>query len=142
MWRCGKDRHRRILRTFGLLGKTRVTSLGVERGELLESLTSFVAFLCDHMSIIPEVRWICEDRVRTWYGGVVLFLTREQMLRSERMLHILQRATGTRDFLILSDVHLALFARIGDAVLCVYRAYLADVADVRSAQESSVAHMV
>ena len=123
-------RARRVMRAFGLLGKAKVSASGVRRGEMLEMLTRFVAFICAHVHVVPQVGAMCAGRVAEWYGSVLVVDSRAAMLRGERMLLLLERATGTRDYLVLADLVCALDARLPrDAIERVYAAYLARCSD-------------
>jgi hypothetical protein len=143
IWKCRHARHRRILRTFGLLGKVGVTTLGVERGQLLGLITDFVAFVCAHLPVVPQIRGVCDESVGRWYGSVVLVGSRDEMLRSERMLLALERATGARGFLVLSDLARALSPRLpADAVERVYAAYLTGLSDMPRPHARAPARML
>ena len=133
-------RPRRVLRAFGLLGKTNVPTLGVRRGEMLEMLTRFVAFLCAHVQVVPPVGAMCVGRVAAWYRCVLVVDSRAAMLRSERMLLVLERATGARDFLVLADLACALAPKLpADAIERVYAAYMARCSDRATPLASDVA---
>ena len=95
-------------------------------------LFSFVSFVSRHLDACPGLRSACEDRVRCWYPLLVSPASRASMLHGERMLHVLERATGSRDFLVLADVVLALGARLGDAAELVYAAYVRELRGKRN----------
>jgi hypothetical protein len=62
------------------------------------------------------------------------------MLRSERMLLVLERATGARDFLVLADLACALAPKLPlDAIERVYAAYMARCSDRVTPLASDVA---
>jgi hypothetical protein len=86
---------------------------------------------------------VCDDSVGRWYGSVVLVGSRDEMLRSERMLLALERATGARGFLVLSDLARALSPRLpADAVERVYAAYLTGLSDMLCPHARAPARMV
>ncbi len=95
--------------------------------EVQDLLASFLAFVARHSRYGRGLALACVERLRSWYPVLVRVDSRASMLYGERILRTVERATGTREFLVLADVALALRGRIGDAVECVYAAYLRSV---------------
>jgi len=107
----------------------------VERREVLELVGAFVAFVCRHVHLAPaSLGAACADRVREMYPRLASAGPRAALLRGERMVRALTRATGVRAFLVLADVAAALAPRLpADAAERVYAAYLASLWDAGGA---------
>jgi hypothetical protein len=95
--------------------------------DVQDLLASFLAFVARHAHFSPRFTSSCVERLRVWYPVLARADSRASMLYGERILRTVERATGTREFLVLADVALALRGRIGDAVECVYAAYIRSV---------------
>jgi hypothetical protein len=87
-------------------------------------LFALISFVCRHVCLCPALRDACAERVRVWYPLLSCADTRKTMLRGERMVLVLARATGTKEFLVLADVVIALGPRLRDAAELVYAAYV------------------
>jgi hypothetical protein len=87
-------------------------------------LFALISFVCRHLGACPHLRGACAERVRAWYPLLACADARKTMLYSERMVRVLEHATGTKEFLVLADVVLALGPRLRDAAELVYAAYV------------------
>jgi hypothetical protein len=87
-------------------------------------LESYLAFVARHFHLHPSLATGVLGRVRAWYPYLVRPGDRAAALYAERILRLVERATGAREFLVLADVALALCPRLGDAAELVYAAYL------------------
>ncbi len=124
VWKA-HDKGACIARTYAL--RTPIARGGVTRAQLLPLLDALVRFLCDHSASLgaPAVALACAARVReSWYALVV-----DAAGRAEGILHAVERATGTRDFLLRSDLARAFAARLPHSVVRrVYGHYVAALA--------------
>jgi hypothetical protein len=121
VWNSG-TRVADIARAHGI---TVAVTHAVTRDERQSLMCSFIAFVCAHLHLAPaSLTETCRDRVRAWYPELICAGSLNDVLRGERMLHVLARATGTRDFLVYADVIIALATVINrDAIGIVYVAY-------------------
>ena len=92
--------------------------------DVLDLLESYLAFLVRHLHLRPGLATGILERVRAWYPYFVRPGDRAASLYAERILRLVERATGEREFLVLADVALALRPRLGDAAELVYAAYV------------------
>jgi hypothetical protein len=102
--------------------KTTTFVRGVPRATLLEMTTALVEFMVTHPSGGPRLRDACIARVGEWYPA---FAPRAWSPESERMVRVLEAATGVRDFLLLSDLARAFRCTFPLIVVrLVYAAYM------------------
>lgn len=80
----------------------------VTRGEMRDLICSLVEFVCRNAHVSQDLVTSCAGRVREWYPKLISTASIGEVMKSERVLHALELATGTRDFLILADITLAL----------------------------------
>ena len=94
------------------------------RLEMQGLVCAFVEFICRNTHVVRGIAAACADRVLCWYPALVCTESVESVRRGERMLHALERASGTRDFLVLADLLMA-FASVltRDAIELVYLSY-------------------
>jgi hypothetical protein len=104
---------------------------GVAPAAVTAMCTAFAEFVCAHIHIAPrELGAACVARVRAWYPVLApCAATRAETLAAERMLRVVERATGVREFLVLADVALALTAMPQNVVEAVYAAYVRGLSD-------------
>ena len=109
-----EDRCLTVARDYGVRKSTKIVR-GVRASDMLEMTTALVLFLCAHRRIAPRFVDVCVDRAREWYpsfAGTSAAQCAQDACdwspRSERMLYAIEEATGSRDFLVLSDVARAL----------------------------------
>jgi hypothetical protein len=74
----------------------------VTRLEMQGLVCAFVEFICRNTHVVRGIAAACADRVLCWYPALVCTESVESVRRGERMLHALERASGTRDFLVLA----------------------------------------
>ena len=112
----------------GVWGVQLLVSRGVARSEMQGLVCSFVEFMCRNAHVASWISGACSDRVRAWYPALICAETTGSLLRGERMLYALERVTGTRDFLVLADIAVALHGKLNrDAVELVYARYARSV---------------
>lgn len=106
-------------------GVTVRVSDSVTRLDMQGLVCAFVEFVCRHAHVVRGLTAACADRVLCWYPALVCTESVESVRRGERMLHALERASGTRDFLVLADLLVA-FASVltRDAIELVYLSYV------------------
>ena len=98
---------------------------GVTRGALLEMTTALVAFMVAHPSAGPKLRDACISRVAEWYPA---FAPSAWTPQSERMVYVLEAATGVRGFLVFSDLARAFGCTFPLIVVrAVYAAYMREI---------------
>ena len=121
VWNSG-NRVADVTRAHGL---TLDVTHSVTRSERQTLMCSFVAFVCAHLHLAPaSLAATCRDRVRAWYPELICACSLTEVLRGERMLHVLAAATGARDFLVYADLLIALGPVINrDAIGLVYVSY-------------------
>lgn len=89
-------------------------------------ICSLVEYVCKHVHFAPaSLSEACAGRVREWYPALACADTLGEMIEGERMLYALERATGRRDFLVVSDTILALSPVLSrDAIVAVHAEYV------------------
>jgi hypothetical protein len=105
-------------------GVTVRVSGAMTRHEMQDLVCAFVEFVCRNTRT-AGIAAACADRVLCWYPKLVCTESVASVRRGERMLHALERASGTRDFLVLADLLMA-FASVltRDAIELVYLSYV------------------
>ena len=118
---CSTSKVRDIERKHGVSVSV---SGAVTRLEMQGLVCAFVEFICRNTHVVRGIAAACADRVLCWYPALVCTESVESVRRGERMLHALERASGTRDFLVLADLLMA-FASVltRDAIELVYVSY-------------------
>jgi len=94
------DKCTTVARDYMVRKSTRLVR-GVTRGALLEMTTALVEFMVAHPSAGPRLRDACVSRVAEWYPA---FAPSAWTPQSERMVYVLEAATGVRDVLVLADL--------------------------------------
>ena len=80
----------------------------VTRGEMRDLICSFFEFVCRNAHVSHDLVASCAGRVREWYPRLICTASLAEVMKSERVLQALELATGTRGFLVLADITLAL----------------------------------
>jgi hypothetical protein len=110
-------------------GVTIRVSRGLTKLEMRDLLCSFVEFVCRN-DVARSLNEACADRVRAWYPALICADTIGSLLRGERMLYAVERATGKKSFLVLADLVVALHRKLNrDAVELVYVWYARGIAE-------------
>jgi hypothetical protein len=108
----------------GVYGVPLLVARDLTRSEMQGLVCSFVEFVCRHAHVASWLNAACADRVRAWYPALICSETTASLLRGERMLYALERVTGTREFLVLADLAVALQRKLNrDAVELIYAQY-------------------
>ena len=116
----------RVYYAINILGShTRATDLAARHGahmrashrltraELTDLVYSLFAFVHRNAHVSQSLVDSCAGRVHAWYPDLICTKSLEATIKSERVMHAVERATGARDFLVFSDITRAL-----SGVLC------------------------
>jgi hypothetical protein len=114
------DRVRAVVRAYRIRS-TRV-SRGIERGDVVEFFERLALFMC---ACVPSSHSQLALLAGQWYPVLAGSCGMERIARAERVLLAVERATGTREFLVRSDLA-PLCTRVpSELVDMVYSAYIA-----------------
>ena len=83
------------------------------RGELRDLVCSLFEFVYRNAHVSRTLVDTCAARMRAWYPDLLCTASLGAVLKSERMIRAVEHATGVREYLVLSDIILAL-----SGVLC------------------------
>jgi len=120
--------------TYGVTIRVSSFHTGLTKLEMRDLLCSFVEFVCRN-DLARSLNEACADRVRAWYPALICAETVGSLLRGERMLYAVERATGKRSFLVLADLVVALHRKLNrDAVELVYVWYARGIAEFEGFQ--------
>lgn len=111
----------RVHYAINILGShTRVTDLSarhgvnvrashrLNRGERRDLVFSLFEFVRRNAHVSQSLVASCARRVCSWYPDLICTDSLESVMKSERVIRAVERATGARDFLVLSDIARAL----------------------------------
>jgi hypothetical protein len=113
------DRVRSVVRAYRIRS-THVTR-GIERGDVVEFFERLALFMC---ACVPSAHSQLALLVGQWYPVLAGSCGMERIARAERVLLAVERATGTREFLVRSNLA-PLSTRIpSELVDMVYSAYI------------------
>ena len=124
---CGRDEFiARVHYAINTLGsRTREADLGARhgapmrvshrstRGETRDFVCSLFEFVYRNAHVSRLLVDTCAGRVLEWYPQIICTASLAAVMKSERVIHAVRHATGKREFLVLSDIILAL-----SGVLC------------------------
>jgi hypothetical protein len=120
--------------TYGVSIRVSRGLSGLTKLEMRDLLCSFVEFVCRN-DLARSLNEACADRVRAWYPALICAETIGSLLRGERMLYAVERATGKKSFLVLADLVVALHRKLNrDAVELVYVWYARGIAEFEGVQ--------
>lgn len=125
-----------VLRAHRMLGRVTVTA-PITTSETLELMTEFIAFVLRHARTIAmypraheRLLRRCTSSVTEWYPDLLrpASTTMGELMRSERIVRLVRRETGSAPFLVKADVVAALSNVPLDVAERIYVAYIALIA--------------
>lgn len=119
-----------VLRAHRMLGRVTVTAT-TTTSETLELMTEFIAFVLRHAWTIAQTprsheRLLrrCAFSVSEWYPVLIRPASMGELMRSERIVRLIRRETGSELFLVKADVVAALSNVPLDIAERIYVAYI------------------
>ena len=114
----------RVADLVSLHGASMRVSHRVTRGEMGELLCSLLEFVYRNASVSETLVASCAGRVREWYPELICTASLGAVMKGERMLYAIERATGARGFLVFADLLLAFAGALcRDVLENVYTCY-------------------